>query len=257
METQNEQNHERPIGYWLKAADRLLAAEFARAFEAEGITRREWRLLNVIDGSAPERPLDKRKLGRLIELGWIAPSDEGWTLTEDGRAAKERLSTVVDGIRATISDAVAPEDYATTIATLEQISRALGWDEHTPLPRKPRAHGHHGRHRFGGRGFGPHRAHGFSGHGFEPDPRNGSEHGCRGHRAFGPHRDGHRGHGDGEFSPRHGRRGHEFVHRERVENDEFAPRGGHGHPHRRFARFAQHAYERGFDAGFHRGRGAY
>jgi len=36
-------------------------------------------------------------------------------------------------------------------------------------------------------------------------------------------------------------------------HDDGRGRHGHGGPHRRIARMAQHAYERGFDAGFERG----
>ena len=240
---------DRPLGYWLKATDRLMAAEFARAFENEGITRREWRLLNVVDGTVQSgHPVDDRKLGRLIELGWIAPSEDGWSLTDEGQAAKKRLGTIVDGIRATIAEAVSPEDYATTIATLTQIAQALGWDENVPLPRKQRDHGPHrghGRHR-GGRWHGEHGHHG-RGHrrGFAPHPSEASEswahaeHGCRGHRAA----------DRGEFdrdSFAHGRA-------EGPHHGESGPHSGHGGWRPRIARMAQHAYERGFDAGFDRG----
>ena len=202
---------DRPLGYWLKATDRLMAAEFARAFENEGITRREWRLLNVVDGTVRSgRPVDDRKLGRLIELGWIAPSEDGWTLTDEGQAAKKRLGAIVDGIRTRIAEAVSPEDYATTIATLTQIAQALGWDENAPLPRTQRDHGPH-------RGHGRHHRH-----------PGGRWHGKR---------SGSFGHGRTE-GPHHGEAG---------------PHGGRGGWRPRIARMAQHAYERGFDAGFDRG----
>lgn len=192
----------RPLGYWLKAVDRLLAAEFARAFEAEGASRRDWRLLNAVDGTvAPRRPLNGHRLHRLIERGWVARTDDGFALTDDGRAAKERLGDIVSGIRARVSDAVPPEDLATTLASLEQIARALGWSEDAPLP--------HGRT---GRGHARH------GHG---------RHGRGGHRGFGPH-------------------GRRHAHREHGRGDGFL----------KVARFGQRSYERGFEAGFARGRDA-
>jgi hypothetical protein len=251
-ESQNPENTTRPFGYWLKAADRLMAAEFATAFDSEHATRRDWRILNIVDGTATaDRPLNAHKLHRLVERGWVAPEGDGWTLTEDGRAAKERLGALVDGIRAKVSKAVSEEEMATTLASLEKIARAFGWDEETPLPRG-RRHGfggpRHGRgfpRGFGrpfGRGFGRERGfdhgddsdfghgpeHGFgpdAAHGFGPD----AEHGCR-HGEAGA---GYRGHG----------RGHGHGH-------------GHGHGPHRAERIAQHAFERGFDAGFTRGRDA-
>ena len=206
-DTQNtEQTPDRPFGYWLKAVDRLMAAQFETAFAGEHATRRDWRLLNVVDGTAPaRRPLSAHKLHDLVDRGWVVADGDGWALTDEGRAAKDRLGALVDGIRATVTDAVSPDDLATTLSSLESIARALGWDEGSPLPRRRGRPHRHGRgHRFGGpRGFGHVRGFGHR-HGF--DPRHGSD---REH-------------------------GHDCGHR--------------GHP--------AHAFERGFDAGFRRGRDA-
>ncbi|MGW9269793.1 hypothetical protein [Microbacterium sp. NPDC055599] len=210
----------RPFGFWLKAVDRLMAAEFAAAFDDEGITRRDWRLLNVVDGSVErERPLRAHKLRRLIDRGWVVTDGEGWSLTDDGRAAKERLGALVDGIRAKVVDAVPTDDLATTLASLEAIARAFGWEEGTPLPRThrgPRGHRH--------------------GHGFRAP---------FGHHGHGE-RDDFYGHDDG-YDVRHG---HSHGH-----DGHAMPEGpcGHGHPGERRAR---HAFERGYDAGFRRGRAA-
>ncbi|KJQ55467.1 MarR family winged helix-turn-helix transcriptional regulator [Microbacterium sp. SA39] len=241
-DTHDPENTSRPFGYWLKAADRLMAAEFDTAFQAEQASRRDWRILNVIDGTVPRhRPLNDHKLHRLVERGWVvADGESGWTLTDEGRAAKDRLGTRVDGIRAKVADAVSAEEMATTLASLEKIARAFGWDEETPLPRG-RRHGFgergHGRG-FPGR-FGRRFGHGFSpafGHGFGPDAEQRDDE-CR-HGEHGQGRHGHRGFRDGH-GPGHGDQGHHP-----------------GHGPQRAVRFAQHAYERGFDAGFSRGRDA-
>ena len=226
-------NTSRPFGFWLKAVDRLMAQDFATAFAAEGATRRDWRLLNVVDGSVPERrPLNPHKLHDLVDRGWVEADGDGWALTDEGRAAKERLGATVDGIRAKVAGAVSDEEMATTLAALEKIARAFGWDEETPLPRKQRP-GFGPRHGFGRRhGFGP-------GHGF--DPRHGFGHGHDGDEEGGyrgrGHHDGHdhRDHG-------HAHRGHGRGH-------------GHGHGHRA-QRMAERAFERGFDAGFRHGHAA-
>lgn len=257
MNTINTDETSRPFGFWLKAVDRLMAAEFASAFESEGVTRREWRLLNVVDGTVPVghpkkgRPLPAHKLARLIELGWVTDAEGTWTLTDEGRSAKERLDGIVDGIRAKVNDAVPAEDLATAMATLEQLARAFGWDEETPLPRG-RGRGRE-RHSFGG-GFGPGdfdprdfargRGRGFEPRGF-------------GKRGFGPQHFDHEGsHGapqhDGHEHGEHGDR--RFAH-----DADHGHRGGHGHRGHgpaHFARFVQGSYERGFDAGFARGRDA-
>jgi len=243
MNTITSEETSRPFGFWLKAVDRLMAAEFASAFESEGITRREWRILNVVDGTVParhpknDRPLPAHKLTRLIELGWVADSDGTWILTDEGRAAKDRLDVIVEGIRAKVTDAVPAEDLATTVATLERLARAFGWDEETPLPRGrgrrdfgPRGLGRGG---FGPRGFGR----GFGPHGF-------------GRPGFGPQDFDHEGHS----APEHGGRGHGDHSDQRFAHD--ADHGHRGGPRAHFARFVQGSYERGFDAGFARGRNA-
>lgn len=278
MNTINPDENSRPFGFWLKAVDRLMTAEFASAFESEGITRREWRLLNVIDGTVPagrpknDRPLPAHKLARLIELGWVTDAEGTWTLTDEGRSAKERLGGIVDGIRAKVTDAVPAEDLATTMATLQQLARTFGWDEETPLPRG------RGRRGFGARGFGPD---GFEREGFDP---RGFGRG-RG-RGFGPHGFGPRGFGKPGFGPQHfddegghgapdydGRGRCEHGDRRFAHDTDHGHRGGphahhghegfEGHGHRghgrgraHFARFVQGSYERGFDAGFTRGRDA-
>lgn len=223
-------NTSRPFGFWLKAVDRLMADAFATAFTTEGATRRNWRLLNVVDGSSPShRSLDPHKLHDLVDRGWVEADGDGWALTDEGRAAKERLGAAVDGIHAKVAEAVSAEEMATTLAALEKIARAFGWDEETPLPRKRRPAFGFG-HR---RGFGP--GHVDRRHGFGPRP------------GFDPidtpcHHDGdgddpHRGHGRRD-SHTHSHHGH-----------------GHGHGHRA-QRVAERAFERGFDAGFRHGHAA-
>lgn len=230
-DTQNTDTTSHPFGFWITAVDRLMAAEFASAFEGERASRRDWRLLNIVDGTAPaRRPLNAHKLHDLVDRGWVVADGDGWTLTDDGREAKERLGGIVENIRATVTDAVSPEDLATTIASLEQIARAFGWDEGSPLPR-----GRGRRHGFGprafGRGFGRHGRHFGHGPGFGSGFAPGHEHGAD--AELGAPACAHRGH-DGH----HGHRGHRV------------------HDEHRTARAAQHAYERGFDAGFSRGRDA-
>ncbi|WP_249521222.1 MarR family winged helix-turn-helix transcriptional regulator [Microbacterium sp. ER1] len=286
-------NTSRPFGFWLKAIDRLMAQDFATVFAAEGATRGDWRLLNVVDGSVPaRRPLNPHKLHDLIDRGWVEADGDGWALTDEGRAAKERLGAAVDGIRAKVADAVSDEEMATTLAALEKIARAFGWDEETPLPRKQRPgfgfgprggfarrHGHgHGRgfgpgEGFGRGDFGPRHGFGHSfgpgdgfGHGdFESRHGFGPRHGLESRHGFdrgdfGPRRgfDRHDGAEEGGYRGRghhdgHGHRDHGHAHRDHGRGH------GHGHGHgrgHRAQRMAERAFERGFDAGFRHGRAA-
>lgn len=246
----------RPLGYWLRALDALLTREFAAAFESEGASRRDWMLLNVLSGdvdapgAAARLARGGKRLRRLEELGWAEEQGDGtWALTDDGRAARERLAAVVDGIRARVAGAVSPEDFATTMASLEAIARELGWDEASGYPRgrgfRPWGRGFGGPRPFRPEirfGWGPNLHHGFAPGRPGADPRHGAWHaahadgsfddGCPGH---GPHsRHGHAGpHGHGEHHGHGDHHGH-------------GPHGHHGHGRRK----AERAYERGFAAGF-------
>lgn len=262
MNTSDTQNPEgapapaRPFAYWLKAADRLLAAEHESALRRAGLTRRDARLLNTVAGTAASpHPLDERRMRHLIARGWAATTPEGWTLTDEGRAAKDRLDPIAEELRARIAEAVSPEDLDTTLASLERIAIALGWEEGAPLPRRHRSdrgrgsrehrgHGDHHEHR-GRRPFG--RGEGFG-------PRGEDDHRGR-HEGFGPGFGPHRGPrfaSEDRISADPACHGHEHG----TGRDRSAGRG-HGrrdHGAHRVAHLAQRAYERGFDAGYGRGR---
>ncbi|KZE92354.1 hypothetical protein AVP42_02507 [Agromyces sp. NDB4Y10] len=128
----------RPLGFWLTTVDRAIAREFAAAFDDLEVTRREWRLLNLIGGEARDERLSMKLERRpelvasLVERGWIAGDAGDLHLTDDGRAALATLGERVRGIRSRIAEAVPADDYATTVATLEAIARELGWSEDRP-----------------------------------------------------------------------------------------------------------------------------
>ncbi|MFT4280192.1 hypothetical protein [Microbacterium sp.] len=266
-------SHDRPLGYWLRSLDALLTREFARVLHAEGVDRRDWMILNVLDDSVDAPPFAERvqrggkRVRALAERGWVTESDGRWTLTDEGRAAKTRLSEAVDGIRATVAGAVSPDDYATTMASLEAMARALGADDvdaESPRGRDalgfgprfgPRGFGPRGGfdpRAFGPRGFGPR---GFGPRGFDP----------RGFRAPGFDGPGFEAHGDGAHGDgRHGDRPHGFPPHafppHAFPPHAFPPHAFPPHafgPHdrdRRADRHIERAYERGFEAGFTRGR---
>jgi hypothetical protein len=252
---------DRPLGYWLRAVDARISERFAQTFAAEGIGRREWMLLSVLAGDVDAPGFAERlarrgkKLRSLRERGWVTEEEGTWTLTDEGRAAKERLSESVRAIREEVSGAVTPEEFATTMTSLEAIARRLGWDEQNA-------------HAFGRHGFGP-RAHRFggAGHGFGRGGRFGHDR-DRGHdhghgHGFGGERDYGHGHGRGfrgepgfggerDFGHGHGRHhGHGFGGERGSDERGFASHGGRGCGERgRSSARAEGAFERGFRAGF-------
>lgn len=214
-----------PLGYWLRAVDAMIGREFVTALAAEDVDRRDWMLLNAVSGDVDVPAwLASRTHGRggkrlraLAERGWVARTEDSWTLTDEGRAAKARLTGMVDGIRERVSGAVSPADYATMTASLEAIARELGWNESERMPRGGRRRGRHGFGRETVPGFRP----GFG-------------------RAFGP-RDGHPGTHEHCGPREHGRGDRRRAHGELRDER---------HAERAFER----GYEAGFEGGYARAR---
>ncbi|MEX0151972.1 hypothetical protein [Microbacterium sp. LMI1-1-1.1] len=197
-------------------------------------------VLSVIDGRIDAPWISDRiarggkRLSALADRGWIAPADDGWTLTDEGREVLERM----DADKQALLAEVPAEEIERLTAALDVVSSALGLDEDEaargPRGRGPRGFGFGpgsfgpGAGRGSGPGFGSGERRGFGGPRF--DDGDGDEHG----RERGRHE--HRGsHGRGPC--------HENGHRH-----------DRGQRHGRGQRVAESAYERGFDAGFSRGR---
>ncbi|MDR6905938.1 hypothetical protein J2X63_001624 [Agromyces sp. 3263] len=183
----------RPFGFWLKVVDRRISEEMEELFAADGITRRDWRVLNLLAGEVRDERLAERlrakphALHRLAERGWIdgAPPE----VTDAGREARDRLEEQVRTLRERIAGAVPADDFAATLRTLEAVARELGWDDSQQLPRGGRGgrgwrrHGFGGWHgrSHGGHGYGHHEGHGHDGgfgheghrHGADVGPRPG------------------------------------------------------------------------------------
>lgn len=215
------------LGYWLRAVDHAIKGSMHDALTEDGLGRRAWRTLSVIESGAtsveqidaalPQRrrgPRGPKGFGRrggfgrgfgpdvrpgfgpdvrpgsdgapsapdqhghhgprghrrsteeivmdFAARGWVTIDADGIALTDAGREAHSALRTKVEAVRQTVTDAVSPEDLATTLSSLESIARAFGWDEgnaheHGPrgrFGRGPRGH----RDDFGHRGHGRGRA---------------------------------------------------------------------------------------------------
>ena len=199
----------RPLGYWLRVIDRRLDDAMSELFAADGLTRRDWRRLNLVAGTVSDPRLSAKLAARpervqpLVERGWVDGEPGAWRLTEAGEAARASLHERVSSLRAMVAGAVSPEDFATTLTSLEAIARELGWTEGDRMPRR---HGRGFGHRHNGEGFG-HRhdgEHHGEAHGEHFGRRRGEG---DGHRrpgeGFGRVRDGdrHHGRGCGEHGP--------------------------------------------------------
>jgi hypothetical protein len=133
----------RPIGFWLKLVDRLIDEQFSSTLEEHGVTRRQWQLLNVLSSgpatveqldaavapflSAEDSETSAEHLSELLESAWVDAAASGYELTDRGRAALERLATVVSTQRTVVAEGVTPDQYEQTVAVLERMARNLGW----------------------------------------------------------------------------------------------------------------------------------
>src|SRR4051794_30616953 len=131
----------KPIGYWLKELDRLIEGTLDRALADEGVTRRDWQLLNalepvptpreqVIEALRPfwgvEAAEPDAVLNGLIARGWALrdPADR-LSLSPEGDAARTALLETVKALRAAIADGITPEAYNKTIDTLGRMAENL------------------------------------------------------------------------------------------------------------------------------------
>ena len=196
----------RPLGYWLRVIDRRLDNAMRDVFAADGLTRRDWRRLNLVAGTVSDPRLSEKlaahpeRVRPLADRGWIDGEPGAWRLTEAGEAARASLHERVSSLRARVAGAVSPEDFATTLASLEAIARELGWTEGGRMPRRHRrgfGHRHHRegfRHRHDGEQTGQgHGEHSGDRHHGEQTGQGHGEHSGDGHHG---ERFGHRHHGE-------------------------------------------------------------
>jgi hypothetical protein len=147
----------RPLGFWLKVVDRRIAAEIDAILADHGVTRRDWRRLDLVAGEVRDERMAARldahphKLDDLVELGWVSGEPGAWMLTATGRETLDALTARVQAVRDRVRSSVSDDDYAITVASLEAIARELGWDG--PVPERDDWRGRRGRRgpRSGGR----------------------------------------------------------------------------------------------------------
>lgn len=134
---------QRPIGYWVKVVDKLIDAQFAESAADAGITRRQWQILNVLAERGEATPEEVRTaIAPFLDVGetldqhldgigdLVAVQGDDIRMTAEGI---ERLQSVkarsVQRLRDRVASGLTPEDYDTTLRSLERIARNLGWSE--------------------------------------------------------------------------------------------------------------------------------
>ena len=128
----------KPIGYWLKTLDRLIDENFDRALAAEGVQRRHWQILTIVNTSAATNAEIAAALGPFWTQGAITLDEaladmtrRGWItgqeprhLTEGGEAALDAIRERTN-LREKIMAGLTAEQYTQTVAVLEQMAANL------------------------------------------------------------------------------------------------------------------------------------
>jgi DNA-binding MarR family transcriptional regulator len=127
---------ERPIGYWLKAADRAITDRVDAAQRADGVTRLQWQALNTIaEGTHRSRDhilaalhmfLDEPTLDTVLTAlrnnGWIVADESGdVSLTAAGRQAHARILARQEEVRQQLMRGISADEYATVLDVLKRI----------------------------------------------------------------------------------------------------------------------------------------
>jgi DNA-binding MarR family transcriptional regulator len=131
----------KPIGYWLKELDRLIETTLDDALAGEGVTRRDWQVLNALGPEAVprEQVIEALRpfwgveaadpdsvLDGLIARGWaLRDAFDRFALSPEGEAARAALLERVNALRAAIADGITPEAYSTTVETLARMAANL------------------------------------------------------------------------------------------------------------------------------------
>jgi DNA-binding MarR family transcriptional regulator len=131
-----------PIGYWLKQADNLLTQQIDQAHTAEGISRSDWQILNMLKelGGASRESIfetmqtfvDAQNLNQTIaaltERGWVefrqnlkSAMEEEFQLTQKGHQQHEVILVAQKKVRQRAMQDISEEEYATVIRVLQQI----------------------------------------------------------------------------------------------------------------------------------------
>jgi hypothetical protein len=133
-----DRGSDRPIGWWLKEADRRLDQAFDEALEGTGCDRRSWQVL----ASLARQPATPARLAELLapfepsgavedlaaglrRRGLIEEASGVLSLTGEGATAHASLSGPVADVRRRVAAALPDGDYATLVRLLGQLTDAL------------------------------------------------------------------------------------------------------------------------------------
>ena len=90
--TPDESTTTRPIGFWLRVVDAKISEQFDEAFAPEGVSRRDWMLLSMLDGDAAH-PAFAERIARKAARGGRGRVREASDGALEGGSQGERSHT--------------------------------------------------------------------------------------------------------------------------------------------------------------------
>lgn len=131
-----------PIGYWLKRADEVLTARINEVQRANGLSRTEWQILNLLSelGSATDEQLEaslrpfagitslRELITGLRRRGLVAEKDAadgGYVLTTQGQQTHATALALQKEVRQQAMKGISEAEYATAIHVLQRIVENL------------------------------------------------------------------------------------------------------------------------------------
>ncbi|MBI5162109.1 MAG: hypothetical protein HY996_11970 [Micrococcales bacterium] len=123
---------------WIDTIAERLEKRTARVLRKAGVDRTEWRVMTMLErgpathfevvaalpvergSSAPADALGSLVLRQVVEI-----TGRGYTLTPSGELLHDETLAAIAALRRKLVVGITPEDWATTVATLERIARNL------------------------------------------------------------------------------------------------------------------------------------
>lgn len=126
---------DRPIGFWLKEADRAITERVNRGLEELGLTRFHWQVINVLyENESVSRKeildilahfLDDIKLNQILsdfaKNEWITARKNTVVITNKGKAAYGEVRAAQQKIRMDLFTGLTKDEYETTMKVLKKI----------------------------------------------------------------------------------------------------------------------------------------
>lgn len=125
---------EKPIGYWLKEADKLITEKVNENLAKYNLTRFHWQVLNTIKNKDAitkaeilhllQNFIDENKLNQILDdfqkRIWIK-EDSDIQITEEGKNAFKEILESQQQTRMQLFEGLTMEEYETTIKVLKQV----------------------------------------------------------------------------------------------------------------------------------------